>query len=128
MKLSTISPLPKPERRLIRQTRVSNAMEAAFSAEIQKHGLSRTKALLMLVEQFNANPWPLASITERTGDLFYTWAAFPAPIGLADTFTAHCAAAGISTGEGLRQIVQRCLDTASGKAASTWPGLRGLKP
>lgn len=124
MKLSTISPLPKPERRLIRQTRVSNAMDAAFRAEIQKHGLSRTKALLMLVEQYNANPWPLDTNSPRHGDLFYTWAAFPAPIGLADTFAAHCAAADLSTGEGLRQVVQRCLDTASGKAA--WDGMAGL--
>ena len=94
-------------------------MEAAFSVEIQKHGLSRIKALTMLLEQYNVNPWPFHPKPDREESLHYTWAAFAADVDLVDTFTAHCAAAGVSTGEGVRQIVQRCLDTASGKLPAT---------
>lgn len=114
MKLSPYKPPSKPARRPFRQTRVTLEMEAAFSVEIQKHGLSRIKALTMLLEQYNANPWPFHPKPDREESLNYTWAAFPADVDLVDTFTAYCAAAGVSTGEGVRQIVQRCLDTASG--------------
>jgi len=78
----------------------------------------------MLIEQYNANPWPFNPKPEREESLHYTWAAFAADVDLVDTFTAHCAAAGVSTGDGVRQIVQRCLDTASGKLA--WDRLATL--
>lgn len=91
-------------------------MDQAFDAEMRTHGLRRNKALRMLVDQFNANPWPLKPRTGNSGDLHLTWSAFDGPIETVNTFNAHCAAAGVSAGEGVRQLVQRCLDTASGKA------------
>ena len=93
-------------------------MDQAFEAEVKSHGLSRNKALRMLVEQYNANPWPLVPRSGNPGNLHLTWSAFDAPLETVDTFTAHCAAAGVSTSEGVRRIVQRCLDTVGEELVS----------